>query len=436
MTITIGRFSIDDCPYNIVHQGDRLSFMFDVDGSATGGDADVAKMYRQQLLGLVGNDDEPVVPVIWSDDSDFDGYYRIESLDVTPTPVYLNDSSAIRHFSVSVTAVRVSGGYAEPVHELFAVLAEAGALTIDTGVGGTFGGYTDGAVYLPNSHVVADNTTVSSSRTAQDGATIYEVTQSSMASDETAVLGVSATVDPADFYDAAASVEWYVGGTWWPIVGRQVPSLATLRLNNGLVRVAVETDGEITVEHYDGSSWSSKGYTVSYDTGSGTINGLTSARVLMNGPDKVIVQFICTTSSIQAATLTVELRRGERTATFTVSTYSSRTWKVTRSTTEAATALVDDNSDTYGVKASSNDANGDQFVIFGRDVGTADTTNGGLTLAASAGPGSGEGFPLSSNAVFGLGAAVGGTGSSDPNSPDALGGRFQIAVSMSRSVST
>lgn len=445
MSLTIGRVELD-CPYNIVHEGDRLSFLVDVDGYLTGASLDVAKVYRQQLLGLVDNPDEPVVPITWSDDSDWDGYYQIGSVQIVPTEVYLTDGY-VRHFTVAVSATRVSGGFADATNELFCLLVGSTDLTTGDAVSADpFAVGMVGAVWVPATHPVTDWYATDESRSAAD-VDMYQVSVGSLGDAESQSFGLSTTPAPADHYDGSCVIESYVGGAYVPVVGRQVPSeYASTRVSNGMVRAWVNDSGEVEVENWDGTTWRNKTYDLTYDSGAATIEAPVSMTVLRNSPDMVTVRFTCprTGSDDTKALLSFSVRRGEPMVEILATTHTSEAWKLTRATTEAATALTDHNSDPYAVRATSNDANGNRYVIVSRDVATADTTNGGLTFTASADPGfTAEGTPTSwgddgfagtTSTVIGVGMEIGGSSASEPNDADSLGRRFQIVANIVRSV--
>ncbi len=78
MSFTIGRFTAPSEPTSVDIDGNTVTFGFHVIPAA----ATVAALQplRQQMLGLVENRDEEVVPVVWSADDSFDGFYRVVGL--------------------------------------------------------------------------------------------------------------------------------------------------------------------------------------------------------------------------------------------------------------------------------------------------------------------------------------------------------------------
>lgn len=89
MTITIGRAVINDAASNVQQQGDLLSFDISITNRTTSGNPAIGQAIRQQLLGMMNNEDEDVFPLLSTDDPIWDGYYRVQSITVEPFPVFL-----------------------------------------------------------------------------------------------------------------------------------------------------------------------------------------------------------------------------------------------------------------------------------------------------------------------------------------------------------
>lgn len=429
MTLTIGRVTLESGPYDIRHDGDRLSFGVEISAASTGGVLEVAQMMRRQLLGLAGNEDDPVVPVTWTGDSDFDGFYRVAGVRVDPLNTYLETG----RMQGAVDLERISGGYGDPLHELWAVLAKVN----DTEFSFTATDRADSAVYLPASFPSQSERPGVSSRTAADGVAISEVTYSLLVG-ESMSFAWTHLATPAAFYDAGVKVEQLISGVWFDVIGRQVPAQSTLRVSNELVRVSVASDGEVNVESWDGSAWRSKLYRVTYDSGAGNITAMHAAVVRINGPDECVVSWIGVTDDDGGATISARLLRGELVAEVSVSSNAAQVWKLTRSTTEAATAVEDNDGADVGVRATANDANGDRFLILSREdlgEGSPDLTNGGWTMGITLDPITGSGLS-STSALWGVGLEVGGSGASAPNDEATMAERFQVVRSVVRSVST
>lgn len=200
--------------------------------------------------------------------------------------------------------------------------------------------------------------------------------------------------DPADWYGAA--VEISVDGVVRQ--GLDVPdSPLGWSLSNGLLTVDPRSDGGIDVSWYDGTAVRGPfGFKVNstvrdYDAYSGL-------QVLRNDPEMCVVRLVQTrndTNEFGRVTLDLGLRRGSRFVAGRISSdVSSQTWQVHRTPNDAGSA------GTGFVQRSSNDSDGNRWVVGTQDAFTALTTEGGVRAQAS-----GVEFPFFVGAVIGGGAA-------------------------------
>jgi hypothetical protein len=125
MTITIGRCTgLRPAPRFPARSGDRVV----IRGSILAASLDELKARRQQLLGLEGDVDDPIVPVTWSTDSTLDGFYRVAGVSVEQI-----GPSSVPRATFSVTLEAISGNTA-PLVEI-----DASAVVRTNGVGITAG---------------------------------------------------------------------------------------------------------------------------------------------------------------------------------------------------------------------------------------------------------------------------------------------------------
>ena len=254
-TLTVGRCVIDRCVSSISMSGDRLliSGFFDGDSLAHG------KVIRQQLLGLVGNDDEPVVPLVSTLDSDLDGFYRVFGASCQPRrgTTFKPTSIGGRH-DFAIDLERVGGGYRVPTLEIPYIVDD------HVGYTGTAASTLPiaGLAYETSSSETYDQfatTGPSISLGACPVADAYAVTTLQAAPGSTGVI--SGLASPVTFYSGSARVEAFVGGAWHVLVGRQVPGgLTSLRISNGHVRLTPSADGvtPASLEVWDGSAWQAR----------------------------------------------------------------------------------------------------------------------------------------------------------------------------------
>lgn len=199
------------------------------------------------------------------------------------------------------------------------------------------------------------------------------------------------SIDPDDFYDGAAYIK--VDGNIQ--TGLDVPhEPGDWELGNGLIKVTpAGTASRLNVAQWDTSAYATaKSYTFTFDDdgagGSAPIEvpAHKAFAVIRNDPECVIIRLIsdnATTGGANAHYFDLTMRRG---AAFVV-VYWNYTWpggtsdlKVVRSSTEAASTVTPTGaSGAVGIRATSNDADGNRYVMGTRHTHTADTTNGGMT---------------------------------------------------------
>lgn len=409
MSITVGRLGLTptlaDEHASWKMDGDRMSLSGNLH-NATLADA---KTLRHQILGLVDNPDEPVVPFTWSTDADWDGFYRVLGGGVT---IELAGSLDSGYFPFDLTLERVPG-WASPLFELRTIgTVRANDHSITTSNTRPFVGLPDDIEGFSEFFTGSTKTTV-----AADGHTVRHY-------DGTTGAGRNHFFDatpsfflaPSDFYDGAATIK--IGGDI--VVGRQAINTPTdWEIGNGLVRIVDGASaGEFNVEHWDGSAWDS----IIYNYGLGTtwvdidIDPHT-VTVLRNTPEVCSVRFTTTAPASSgvdyAFTVDATVRRGSR---FVETRFDSGAgfakWGVTRSSVEAGTVT----SLTGCMRANANDGNGNRYVMCTPHAATFDTTNGRLTRTSS-----------TTNASWAFGAEVPGS-TADPWDAQTLSYQFHSAV--------
>lgn len=225
-TLTIGRVELTNGSApdpGMTWEGDQLSFSGVLKAST---EADVMAL-RDQVIGLQGNIDEPIVPVTWSDDSSVDGFYR-----VLGTSVGTVGASYVAYwFPFAVDLERVDGWQAP----LFEVLRDGAVRTNSVS-------FTDNEAValtgLPGGNKVPQWTSL------PDGQVNYDLANGSvsMFAGPSYDNDASFYVEAADYYGGAVSVEVSPdeGTTWNTIVGRQVPNTPTwVRMTNDRVRMTL-----------------------------------------------------------------------------------------------------------------------------------------------------------------------------------------------------
>jgi hypothetical protein len=351
-----------------------VSFNIDIAGYALA----QAKVLRQQLLGLADNADEPVVPVTDSNDSDYDGFYWVRSVQVDPTIVYQRDGT----MRCQISLERVGGGYARPVFEIpFAVATLTNSHTIE---GGRHVGIpattADWALFDTGSSVT---------RSSSTGNVFWIYTKTGVSGlRDPGVL--SYYVAPASYYVGACVIEQSVGGTWYPIQGDQVSlQLDAWRISNGIIRLTPQATSprSYLFERWNGSAWVTicslerGNYAGSYvDEQAASSDPVTASTgtvpfITRNGPDCVTVVI----PQLARQTESITIHRGNEYARFYIARNgygSAAHWMGSAS----AVAMSDV---TYGGYATAN-INGYRLGIATPPANDVDTVNGRVKWTSGA----------------------------------------------------
>ena len=372
--MTIGRCSITEDPDagSLRQRGDVVSFSSVVNASSV----DEMKARVQQLRGLMDNDDETVFPFTWSEDSSFDGFYTDFQVEVADYATMLTNGAC----PFSLTMRRV-GGFTAPQFECIAttvVATNAHGLPTSTPAGIVALPYTNlQEASIPTSFAGGSSNSFLSgtTRTTADGLVRY-----CAPTDQTPFRYMWAT-SPAYYYEGSARFEQSFGGTYYEMNGQQVrPVSSAWRISNGLMRVTI-SGTTISVAHYDGSTWdTAKLWTIGGVAPTAPLlASVTSARVIRNTPEEVIVRVVPKMEATASSTVVdISLRRGCRWAAFSLTSNYTTDWYINTSPNEAGTAL------TGGFRATATDAAGNRYVVGGLAAQTNTLANGRLKLTTAA----------------------------------------------------
>jgi hypothetical protein len=345
----------------------------------------LAPLLRDQLLGYIENGDEQKVPVISTADPRLTGYYRIVDVDIDTDPDLISNGSVAARITLEMVS-----GFTQPMLE-----GVVPGTLLTNAVGGVFA---DGpiAVFTYGFHDIF-------------GGTYYGTT-----------VSARHAVPPASFYVGAATLEQ--GNPLYPVVGRDLvqPDVANWRLSNGLVRVTPNAiASRLDISHYNGSIWSTKTYTLK-DGAAPLVTGWNSLTVLRNSVEETIIRLTSGVGMLDILSLDISLRRGDEIARlyFATTLSNGHNYAVARITAEASTAVAVGAITKGMIRATSNDADGNRFVIFSVQNAnpTNDLVNGAVTNTAS---------PMAAD--FGIGSEIGGSGSAVPNRAVDLGGQYLAA---------
>lgn len=157
------------------------------------------------------------------------------------------------------------------------------------------------------------------------------------------------------------------------------PAATGWELSNGLVKVVPANVGignsDLAVSAYTGGAWQAKTWTLRLN--GNHLGAPRSVTLLRNQLEQVVVRVLYASTAPGRTTLDITLRRGSRFAELYVRTAVSGTLAFRLAVAEAGTA------GTGYVRATANDAAGNQYVVGSAQAFTNDLVNGGLSKAAT-----------------------------------------------------
>lgn len=371
MTVTIGRAAVDDL-YDLSVRGRRVSFTVDIEGSDIYG----MQALRQQLAGLVDNRDEEVVPFTWSEDSSLDGFYRVVSVDVPSADLMLSNGFVPE---VAVELEQIPG-FAKPTWETTAqsvLRTNSHGITAGTPAG-ILGVLIDAPTWAFDSDlkgVAWASRPVESGVGGGGGGYLGHMVVRDYAPRSLTAFRVNGPA--ADFYKWGCKIEVELSsGSWYAVVGRQVPQDVRWRITNGLVRLTAAKSGTPgKIEIWSGAAWESRN--IAHWGGGAQFLGIGepssgyfgSLAVLRNSHEQVTVQTVGL-----YRTFTYTVARGWHHVEFSHYFRSGGFLGIGLDSSHAAacTAL------TGAVRATSNDANGNRIVFGTADTYSSDLVNGAV----------------------------------------------------------
>lgn len=335
------------------------------------------KALRDVMVAQVGE----VIPVTYSTDSSYDGFYRCLDADVDARHRLGSlQGDGLFDFQVDLELI---GTYSSAE---FQGLIDNQLKANDHGLISSEVNWWHsppiGSIAYTNGDTAGNTGLIS--RTGEDG-------------DSTVAVGIPDTspqwtVSPANYYKGGCYVK--VGG--YERAGKDVPLDADdWELGNHLVKVTPglttgSSNGQIEVAHYDASAFvTAKAYTIKY-SGSSAIPSWDKMRIIFNNPELCVIELVQEGNEGGGNQFTRHnLRLGVRRGGLMVFGYyyydgAAATFSLDRSSTEAGTAVTPTGaSSAMAIRATSNDADGNRYVIGSSKTNTADTTNGGIDFAST-----------------------------------------------------
>ena len=394
MTITIGLVgaspTLDD-PQSIQFDGERLR----LSGLCRASSLANAAVLRDQLRGLGDNLDEPVVPILFSDSTHdpLDGLYRIDGVSVRMSET----DAAMGDVAWDLQATRVTN-YQSPVCESRVVMTK---VSNAHGLSSTIR-HEIGLPYISSEvfpQATYDPASFGTLNTGDGGAVTY-----------LCHYPVGSGNNPFEAANGVGALQWTTSlSTWYSgscritvngstVIGRQaVDTPTSWQLSNGLVRISASaTAGRWDVQWYDGSQWDAAIKFLPFLDSIRVADGFFHVGILRNGPEACTIRLGVSNTGGITCNADLTIRRGSRWVSVLFSGSATLSGIKADSTT-ACTAV------TGGIRATSNDAGGNRFILASPAAFTSDLVNGSVRLTSA-----------SARGLFGIGCEVGGSGAASP----------------------
>lgn len=400
--IQIGRFGLD-LTVDEVEQWDERGSQVTTGGVVFASSVAQAQHLRDQLLGLVNNRWEPVVPVVWSDDTNRTGFYRVRDVNVATDMFTL--TSGLLPWKATLESV---ASYRTPLvdHIMYGAnrTGKPGGLGTQPwhAIPGAWTSYDLGSTTPDYAYSV----NLESSKTLGfyiDGS-LKDLTAHTVPT-------------AAAWYDGAAT--FYTGSSLYQVMGMEfVPDLSNWKVGNGVLEVRTPANTgrdmiEMRVLNTAGTTWSTwRGFRFGSDSAGWAdypYSNVRSIRLLRNSPECVAVRLVlgarsATASANYRTTIDLYLRRGARHVEAYVNTIvtSNYGWRLPACTTGASYVSVSN----VSVRETDNDADGNRVWLSTFDAvnySTGAGVDGRYSLTA-----------VGAATSCALGIEVGGSGSAAP----------------------
>jgi len=330
---------------------------------------------RQNVLNLLDNRDEPVVPVTWAADPRLDGYYAPVGASVRGSVGHLANG----RLDWSIDLQRIFGGLNVDIDDTYIAF-----LRVHDHGNGASAAFTNAWIPAemlpledPDDGLTVISTDIRPADTTSPGLAMGTL------SDPLATVpnfALRHRIAPEDYYDGGCKVEIDLDGTstWRDLNGLTVPGNPNgrWRISNGVMRVSQSgTTGDLVVEYWGNTNaWEELGtFRV------GNITGFTGATdgegcyVTENSPLGAKIHYRLSYGTVSAgiaATVDVSLRRGDQ---FVEILAMGSTFVFGSTTTVACTWTP------FGAYRTAANAAGNHFAILTPDAHTKDLANGRLT---------------------------------------------------------
>lgn len=391
--LTIGRVGLSGVdlgdPEQYVGAASPNERTVDLSGTAVGVDLASTKALRDELQALAAMP-SLIVPVTWDGDANLDGYYRLDSASFDVQALHDRGFVPVR---MSLTRVGSAGEIVFRSKIVGAVMANDHGVTLAESE--PFHSPPRGAYgYNPGATVPA-----SATRTGSAGAI-------------TVFRDIDVAVSP---WFSVAAADYYAGGAQVTVdgfvrSGLHAPNTpASWQLENELVRVAPNaTGGRIDVAHHDGTQWE-PAKTWRIQSGGSDVGSWNAVRILRNDPEETAVRLTRDVAGGGEITLDLALRRGSRFVAGYLQRHAAATLKVVLAAAETGQTVTPAGaSSAVAIERSTNDGNGNRYVIGSARSFTNDLATGGLSKTST------------TSLDFFVGSEIGGSGAAAVDTSETL----------------
>lgn len=381
--ITMGRVGTDGITTREGMQIDMTGDGLNISGKATAlGSLNDWAAFRDQIRGLQSTD-EPAIPFTSANDPTLNGYYTVSQAQATAVP----GGQLAKWMDWNVQLVRVAD-FAMPGLESMLVGGFRSFATTKSFDASTVTPWWALPTGFTDSPMGPGTLTRSVQFNGSNDSVLVGV--SPFGTGMTNNTFAPWAIDPALWYKGSCNVEWLYGANYRALTSRQVPVGGTptnLRAGNGLIRMVVNQTAAsgplagLSFQLWSGSSWSTaKSFTV-MPGGSVTYTNVTSATVTFLTPWMLRLRL----TMVEAVgvgpgypiTLDFVLRRGAPFFELVIGEQTGTKHGLKPSTNDPGTNI------TGGVRGTSNDTDGNRWVMAaGAAYSTTTTTNGSLSDSA------------------------------------------------------
>lgn len=374
-TVTIGRLTFTS-PGNLTYTGGGSERNYTLAGVIVPTDSDgldltEAKYIRDELISMANYD--IVYPFTYAGDTTISAYVKVESADVTINRYagagiaynvslkFLGNPGEIRFES------QFSGGILDNDHSITSTDSQFFAPPV--------GAY---SIHIPG--VGTGNAPAQEDRIASYGDST--ATLKYFSNDNLRSSNIEFECNPEDYLKGACEIS--TNGKVRCGIYSPNTNVDQTVISNGLVKMALtnsNTESRFTTSLWDSDGWrSDKEFAISKGSSETEWDGWNTVQIIKNYPECATVRFTANSNTDGTGRLTfdVSLRRGSRFFSLIVHSYGTADRiTIKRTTTEASTSA------TGYIVSTSDDSEGNYYVLGSPNTFTADTTDGGIYLTAT-----------------------------------------------------